>query len=108
MYIELTVTSEAPYLTFWSKTVSSQDKCFEDASYIAIDTDLTDSFPGSVRFAWYDFCASKQHDYRLESLNLTSFVGQTIGIEFFLLTTSDKLSTWSIDDIEFRNTLDLD
>jgi Predicted solute binding protein len=101
--IIVTVPSEAPYLTFWSKAESVLSDCFVDAGYIWVDDDLSDSNPGEIIYPKFDFCSSGQHDYRLEVVDFSKYAGKTVQIEFALSTSATFQSSWSVDDIDFRD-----
>jgi hypothetical protein len=103
MSIVVTVPSEAPYLSFWSKVSSEVPSCLEDAGYIWVDPDPTDSEIGEIVFMNFDFCSSNQYDYLEERVDLSKYAGASVELEFVLSTTTAYHSFWSIDNLNFSN-----
>ena len=95
-YIEqqVSVPASCPYLIFYHY-ISSEDYCGYDNGYVRIN--------GSS-IAIYQLCnPNNTGGWVKKSLNLSSYAGQSVSLQFRAVTDSSYNSNWYIDDVSFQS-----
>lgn len=88
----VTIFAETPYLTF-HHILYSEDSCGFDYANIFVNGELV---------AGYDLCFSTLTDgWVQEAVNLESYAGQVVTLEFVAVTNSYNVSNWFLDDVAF-------
>lgn len=89
----VTVSAASPYLTYYH-WITSADSCGYDYGYVRINGINRDTL---------DLCSSTNTSaWVSRSINLITYVGQTVSLEFRSETDSTNNSNWFIDDVSFR------
>lgn len=92
---ELTIPSNAPYFTYWSWIVSSEDNCGNDVGKVLLNGNVV---------ATYELCSSNNtNGWQARSVDLSDFAGQTVPIQIRVQTNDSIFSNLFIDDIVFLN-----
>lgn len=91
---ELTVPTDAPYLSYWHLIISS-DSCDHDFGYVKIDDTTVDE---------YDLCtATNTQSWQQHVVDLSAYAGQTVMLQIRAKTNSSAASNLFIDDITFQS-----
>jgi kumamolisin len=90
---DVTVPSSSPYLSYYRWT-ASVDMCGYDYGYVRIN--------GS-NVKTYELCDDNDtNGWDYETVNLSSYAGQTVELQFRLTTDSSLNSNWFLDDVAFQ------
>jgi subtilisin family serine protease len=90
----VTVPASSPYLT-WYQWIASEDSCGYDHGYVRIN---------GVNTTTLDLCSSSNtNGWVPRSINLSSYAGQTVSLQFRSVTDATGNSNWFIDDVSFRS-----
>ena len=89
-----TVLTNLPYLVYWEYLESTELVCFFDTGQV-----LVDLIPVSL----VDFCQSNNTaGWVQRSLNLSAFAGRTVTLKFEMVTDSNFISNWFLDDLSLQ------
>jgi hypothetical protein len=93
------VPASAPYLTYWQMIASNEPICGADVARVLIN-DVP--VPGSET----GLCAgtATKPAWERKSLDLRTFAGQNVRLDFNLTTDGNLPSSWLLDDIAFSVT----
>lgn len=90
----VTIPPSTPYLSFWYQ-IRSSDYCGYDRATIWANATAIGSF---------DLCTSTARTYWQQwKINLTSYVGQTVSVQFQANTDSSYVSSFYIDDVSLTS-----
>lgn len=90
----VTVPASSPYLT-WYQWIASEDGCGYDHGYVRIN---------GVNTTTLDLCSSSNtNGWVPRSINLSSYAGQTVSLQFRSVTDPTVNSNWFIDDVSFQS-----
>ena len=90
---EVVVPSSMPILSFYHYIYSVENICGDDFGAFSVNNSIKGS---------YNFCvATYTGGWVYQAYDLTSYIGQTVKIEFWIQQDSDFPSLWFLDDIAF-------
>jgi hypothetical protein len=88
---EITVHLAAPILSYYHRVGSEESLCGYDTASVFVQQES---------FAPIELCLEGETDGWTEKrLNLSAYAGQTVEIEFVVVTDDFNLSHWAIDDV---------
>jgi hypothetical protein len=91
---QVSVTQTCPYLVFYH-WIASQDICGFDDAWVRIN---------GTTVASLQLCeTSNTGAWIKRSINLSSYAGQTVTLQFRVVTDSSLNSNWFIDDVSFQS-----
>jgi hypothetical protein len=92
---DVTITAAAPYLEFWFNVRSYEQGCTDDRAAVLIDSQIVTTIE--------EFCEAQEHIvYRRRPIDLRSFIGKTVHLEFVLTVDLGAASYWQIDDVALK------
>jgi hypothetical protein len=104
----LTVPVDQPYLHYWYTALSQHVDCYEDAAFVYIDPNPDDFEIGTMVESHFDFCEDREFiEYREVIIDLSAYAGQRVELLFRMSTDPNYSSYWSLDDIAFQSTAQL-
>jgi hypothetical protein len=87
----VTVCASAPYVQYYKRMESAETSCTWDYAGVLVN--------GSVIYVT-GLCGS-DGSWKRQSVNLSSYIGQTVTLQFRVETDSSVNSNWFLDDISF-------
>ena len=89
----LPIPSSCSFLTFYH-WIDSSDSCGYDLGLVIINETLVGT---------YQLCAARNTGgWRVQSIDLSAYAGQTVDLIFAAVTDESFLSSWLIDDVSFQ------
>ena len=89
----LLIPSSCPFLTFYH-WINSSDDCGYDYGLVFINDTLVGT---------YQLCAARNTGgWRVQSIDLSAYAGQTVDLIISAATDESILSSWYIDDVSFQ------
>lgn len=89
----VTVPSDRPYLKYWH-WIASQDFCGYDVAGVALGEDI-------IVDAFWLCDAADTNGWRMRTLDLRDYAGQSVELMFVSGTDNSLNSNWFVDDISF-------
>ena len=90
---QITISPSCPTLSFWNLIQSSETGCSWDYGYVQIN---------GVAIATYPLCTTTNTTWSKETINLSSYSGQTVTLQFRATTDGSITSSWYIDNVSFQ------
>jgi aminopeptidase S len=92
---DVTITAATPYLEFWFNVQSYEQGCTDDRAVVLVDSQVVTTIE--------EFCKALEHRvYRRRPVDLRSFIGKTVHLEFVLTVDLGAASYWQIDDVALK------
>ncbi len=92
LYQTVTIDNSTPYLVFWH-LIDSLDPCGLDVAGVKVNNQTVKH---------YDLCQPKNTSWKRQVLDLSSYTGQSVQLEFFAQNTAMTDSWWFLDDITLQ------
>jgi photosystem II stability/assembly factor-like uncharacterized protein len=96
-YLEqsVTITSEAPFFTYWQRIVSAETRCHYDVVSLWVNNTVAGA---------YGLCSSAQAaGWTRRSFDLSAHAGQTVSVRIRVTTDGSLISSLFLDDVAFQS-----